>query len=202
MSIVSKRPLKSQGEKWKSAWSAECLVLSAGRVGRGVLDAPHNFRPYSSSAFPSRPFRPLSPSCRVDALRPCVVCVSACHCAADFGVGFARTSHAGDLCVLRTCGDRQVSRSAQSCPTRLAWEASHAGPSARPRTRLRMAPLVEFVASGRLRPRARSPGGKLPSPASANFRAGLCRHEAGSSPCAAFAARATNRLLPVSLRSA
>ena len=61
----------------------------------------------------------------------------------------AHAGQTGDLDVLRPCGDRRVSRRAQSCPTRLACPALRSpGPRPRPRTRLRMAPLAEFVASG------------------------------------------------------
>ena len=71
----------------------------------------------------------------------------------------------------------------------------------RPRSAPRWRLLVEFVASA-LRPcgppSASLPfaGRPLPPPASANPRAGLRRHGAGSSPRASFAARSANRVRP------
>ena len=83
-------------------------------------------------------------------LHGCVLAVSAClSVCSRFRGKRAHVGQTGDFGVLRPCGDRRVSRRAQSCQTRLACPALRSpGLKPRPRTRLRMAPLVEFVASG------------------------------------------------------
>ena len=123
----------------------------------------------------------------------------------------ARQSHAS--CRLPTCGDREVSRRPQSCPTRLVRQAVR--PAAAPKRaalaipgRVRRVGRRPPLRSGYfgLRPQSRPCGPAsaslpfavrpLPSPASANPRAWLRRRGAGSSPRASFAARAPNRVRP------
>ena len=125
-------------------------------------------------------------------------------------------ARAGDLGVLRPCGDRQVSRRPQSCPTRLTRERSArradgptpkstaSGDSGGVRRVARRPPLRSGYFG--LRPQSRACGASpaslpfagrpLPTPASANLRAVLRRRDAGSSPRAVFAARAPNRVRP------
>ena len=116
-------------------------------------------------------------------------------------------------CRLPTCGDREVSRRPQSCPTRLVRQAVR--PAAAPKRaalaipgRVRRVGRRPPLRSGYfgLRPQSRPCGPAsaslpfavrpLPSPASANPRAWLRRRGAGSSPRASFAARAANLVRP------
>ena len=115
-----------------------------------------------------------------------------------------KRAHAPMRATWASCGRAATARSAAGrSPAQLAshGRAPLAGPLARPRTRLRLAILAEFVAS-RLRACGSSPaslpfaGRPLPPPASANLRAGLRRRDAVSSPRAVFAARPANRVLP------
>ena len=150
-------------------------------------------------------------------LSPCatISCCASCRlptCGALRGNG-ARASGRATWASCRPCGDREVSRRPQSCPTRLVRQAvrSAAAPkraalatSGRVRRVARRPPL-RFGHFG-LRPQSRAcvpssaslpfAGRPLPPPASANPRAVLRRRGAGSSPRASFAARAANRARP------
>ena len=115
-----------------------------------------------------------------------------------------KRAHAPMRATWASCGRAATARSAADrSPAQLASHgiAPLAGPMARPRSRLCLAILAEFVAS-RLRACGASPaslpfaGRPLPPPASANLRAVLRRRDAGSSLRAVFAARAPNRVRP------
>ena len=92
------------------------------RRRRGEVQAPRRLlRSRRSSLASLTPLKSLTSPRRIATVCCPCFCLSA---SSRFRGKRAHATQTGDLGVLRSCGDLQVSHRPQSCPTRLAWERS------------------------------------------------------------------------------